>query len=109
VHELAVMESMVDAVLERLPDEQIAVVRLAIGKLAGVDVSALRFSFDVCTKGTTLAGAELEIRTIEPKARCRACGEIHVPRSLAAPCPCGSFDRELLAGDELKLLEVEVF
>ena len=109
MHELAVMEGMVDAVLDRLPDEQIAVVRLEIGTLAGVDVTALRFCFEVCTKGTTLAGAELDILSVEPRARCRACGDIHVPRSLAAPCPCGSFDRELLAGDELRLLEVEVF
>ena len=103
------MEGVVDAVVDRLGNEHIAVVRLAIGKLAGVDLDALRFSFGVCTKGTALDGAELEIRTITPRARCRACGCEHEPRSLAEPCPCGSFDRELLAGDELRLLEVEVF
>jgi hydrogenase nickel incorporation protein HypA/HybF len=103
------MEGVVEAVVERLPSEQVAVVRLAIGKLAGVDVTALRFCFEICTQGTSLAGAELEIRTIDPRARCRACGSEHAPPSLDAPCPCGSFDRELLAGDELKLVEVEVF
>lgn len=103
------MESVVDAVVERLGNEHVAVVRLAIGTLAGVDVDALRFSFGVCAKGTSLDGAELEIRTITPRARCRACGTEHAPRSLVEPCPCGSFDRELLAGDELRLLEVEVF
>jgi hydrogenase nickel incorporation protein HypA/HybF len=108
VHELAVMESVVDTVTLRLADERVAVVRLAIGALAGVDLDALRFCFDVCTKDTALAGAELDIRTIEPRARCRTCGGEHVPRSLASPCPCGSFDRELLAGDELRLVEVEV-
>jgi len=102
------MEGVVDAVVDRLDGERVAVVRLAIGKLAGVDVDALRFCFDVCTQNTTLAGAELDIRTIEPRARCRSCGGEHAPRGLAEPCPCGSFDRELLAGDELRLVEVEV-
>lgn len=103
------MEGMVEAVLARLPDERIAAIRLAIGALAGVDVAALRFCFDVCAKDTSLAGATLEIRSITPRARCRSCGEEHAPRSLAAPCPCGSFDRELLAGDELRLEEVEIY
>jgi hydrogenase nickel incorporation protein HypA/HybF len=103
------MEGMVDAVRDRLGDQPIAAVRLAIGKLAGVDIEALRFCFEVCTKDTTLAGATLDIRTIDPRARCRSCGAEHAPRSFASPCPCGSFDRELLAGDELRLEEVETY
>jgi hydrogenase nickel incorporation protein HypA/HybF len=109
VHELAVMEGVVDAVVGKLGDERIACVRLAIGALAGVDVEALRFCFEICTKDTTLAGATLEIRTVAARARCRSCGEVHAPRSLASPCSCGSFDRELLAGDELRLEEVEIY
>lgn len=103
------MEGMVDAVIDRLGDDRIASVCLAIGKLAGVDVEALRFSFEVCTKDTTLDGATLEIHAIDPRARCNSCGAEHAPRSLASPCPCGSFDRELLAGDELRLEHVEVY
>ncbi len=102
------MESMVEAVVDRVGYEHVAAVHLEIGALAGVDLDALRFCFEVCTKDTTLAGAELDIRTVEPRARCKSCGAEHVPRSFASPCPCGSFDRELLAGDELRLVEVEI-
>jgi len=108
VHELAVMESVVDAVIDQLGDERIAVVRLEIGQLAGVELDALRFCFEVCTQGTTLAGASLEIRTVPALARCRACGGESALASLASPCTCGSFDRDLLAGNELLLKEVEV-
>lgn len=107
VHELAVMESVVETVVERLADN-VAVVRLEIGELAGVDVAALRFCFDVCTGGTTLAGATLDIVTIEARAKCRTCGVEQRTRSFAEPCACGSFDRVLVAGDELRLKEVEV-
>jgi hydrogenase nickel incorporation protein HypA/HybF len=109
VHELALMEGMIDAVIDRLGDERIASVHLAIGTLAGVDVEALRFCFDVCAKDTTLADATLEIRSIEARARCNSCGDEHALRSFASPCACGSFDHELLAGDELRLEEVEIY
>lgn len=61
MHELALMESVVDTIAEQLGDARVAVVRLEIGRLAGVAVDALRFSFDVCTAGTPLAGATLDI------------------------------------------------
>src|SRR5262245_34509044 len=102
------MESVVDTIAERLGDQRVASVRLEIGMLAGVDVDALRFCFDVCTRDTSLAGSELAIVAIAGRARCRACGAEHAVRTLAAPCGCGSFDRELTAGDEIRLKDVEV-
>jgi hydrogenase nickel incorporation protein HypA/HybF len=108
VHELAIMESVVDRVAEQLAGERIAAVRLEIGELAGVDVDALRFCFDVCTRDTPLAGSALEILAISGRALCRSCGAEQAMRSLAAPCACGSFDRELTAGDEIRLKDVEV-
>jgi len=102
------MESVVDRIAAQLRDVQIASVRLEIGELAGVDVDALRFCFDVCTRGTPLQGSELAILAIPGRARCRSCGEEHPMRTLAAPCACGSFDRELVAGDEIRLKDVEV-
>lgn len=108
MHELAVMESVVETIRERLGDQRVALVRLEIGELAGVELEALRFCFDVCTQGTPLAGAELDIVRIPGAARCRSCGGEHAAPSLASPCPCGSFDRELVSGDELRLKEVEV-
>jgi hydrogenase nickel incorporation protein HypA/HybF len=107
MHELALMESLVETIAEHL-DARVALVRLEIGQLAGVDVHALRFCFDVCTRNTQLDGAELDVLAIPARARCNTCGEIQATRSLVAACTCGSFDRELVAGDELRLKEVEV-
>jgi hydrogenase nickel incorporation protein HypA/HybF len=108
MHELALMESVVETITEQLGDARVALVRLEIGKLAGVALDALRFSFDVCTTGTSLAGAALDIVEVPGRARCRTCGEERPVASLAAPCACGSFDRELTSGAELRLKEVEV-
>jgi hydrogenase nickel incorporation protein HypA/HybF len=109
VHELALMESLVEAVIEQLGTRRIARVRVEIGRLAGVAIEAMRFSFDVCASGTPLEGAELEIVEIAAIGRCRTCSAEQALLSFGAPCTCGSFDRELVRGDEVRLAEVEVF
>lgn len=107
MHELALMESMVEQIAGQI-DAPVALVRLEIGELAGVDVDALRFCFGVCTHDSALAQAELDIVIVSARARCRACGSEQPTHALAAPCSCGSFDRALIAGTELRLKEVEV-
>jgi hydrogenase nickel incorporation protein HypA/HybF len=64
VHELAIVEGVIDTVTERLPEAKITCVRLEIGALSGVVADALRFSFGLATEGTSLQGADLEITEI---------------------------------------------
>jgi hydrogenase nickel incorporation protein HypA/HybF len=114
VHELALMESIVDEVLDhladgRLGDQHVAVIRLEIGTLSGVSAEALRASFDVCTARTILEGAALDIVAIEGTARCRTCDRLEPIAALGTPCGCGSFERRLVTGDELVLKELEVY
>jgi hydrogenase nickel incorporation protein HypA/HybF len=108
VHELALTDGVVQTVLERLGDRRIVRVRLSIGRLMAVVPDALRFCFDVCTQGTTLEGATLEIDEVPARARCRTCGvEDELPGELPL-CRCGSADVDLLCGGELQIQEVEV-
>jgi hypothetical protein len=61
VHELALIEYVIDAIRERLGEARVVRVRLEIGRLRAVVPDAVRFSFEICAEGTTLAGAVLEI------------------------------------------------
>jgi hydrogenase nickel incorporation protein HypA/HybF len=61
MHELSLMEDLVETISERLGEARVVHVRLEVGKLAGVMPDSLRFCFDVCVRGSTLEGAELEI------------------------------------------------
>jgi hydrogenase nickel incorporation protein HypA/HybF len=61
MHELALMEDLVETVIEGIADAHVHVVRLVVGREAGASPHALRFSFDVCVRGTPLEGAALEI------------------------------------------------
>ena len=108
MHELAIAESVVDTVTERLPGARVTCVRLEIGALSGVVPDSIRFCFDLATEGTGLAGARLEITEPAARCRCRACGAEFQPDSPIVLCPCGSPDVAVLAGEELKIVSVQV-
>jgi hydrogenase nickel incorporation protein HypA/HybF len=108
VHELAVTESLVDAVIEHLPGKRVTYVRLEIGALSGVAAHAVRFCFDVVTEGTQLEGATLEIVQPPASCHCRICDVDFEPDSPIALCPCGSAEVTVLAGQDLKITSVQV-
>jgi hydrogenase nickel incorporation protein HypA/HybF len=108
VHELAIIESVVDAVTGRLGDAKISSVRLEVGELSGVVADSLLFCFDLAAEGTSLQGARLEITPVPGRCRCRACGREFSPAGLVLLCPCGSADAEVLAGQELSIASVKV-
>ncbi|HET6375777.1 MAG TPA: hydrogenase maturation nickel metallochaperone HypA [Methylocella sp.] len=108
MHELALAQSVVEAVARHANGSRVRRVKLEIGKLACVMPDALLFCFDAVTAGTPLEGAALEIVEIEGKARCRECGEIFVTQTHWAICRCGSQDCERLSGCELNIKEYEL-
>ena len=84
-------------------------ITLEAGELAGVDHSALRFGFDVTTRGTVAEGAMLEILTIEGQAMCNTCQKIMPLKHYYDPCPaCGQFSLTVTQGDELRVKSMEV-
>ncbi|MHB8384012.1 MAG: hydrogenase maturation nickel metallochaperone HypA/HybF [Candidatus Binataceae bacterium] len=108
MHELAITESVIDAVTERLGEAKVVRIQLEIGKLSGVLPEAVRFCFDIAADGTPLGGAKLEIIETSGRALCRACGaEIELDGPIVL-CPCGSANLEFTGGTELRIVEVEV-
>jgi hydrogenase nickel incorporation protein HypA/HybF len=108
MHELAITESLVDAVIARLPDKRVTCVRLEIGALSGVVADSVRFCFDIVTEGTSLEGATLEITQPPAMCHCRICGGDFEPDGPIAICPCGSVEVTVLAGQDLKITSVRV-
>ncbi|HEV7870806.1 MAG TPA: hydrogenase maturation nickel metallochaperone HypA [Modestobacter sp.] len=106
MHELAITQSVVDAVTERTGTARVATVRVRVGRLAGVVPDAMRFCFELVTSGTALDGAVLEIDQPEGRGRCRTCGAGFVLADLILLCACGSADVEVVAGRELAVASV---
>jgi hydrogenase nickel incorporation protein HypA/HybF len=108
MHELAITESLVDAVTERLPGHRVTCVRLEIGALSGVVADSVRFCFDLVTEGTNLDGARLEIAQPPAVCHCRICGKDFEPDGPFALCPCGSAEVTVVTGQDLKITSVQV-
>jgi hydrogenase nickel incorporation protein HypA/HybF len=108
MHELAITESVVAAVTERLPDARITCVRLEIGPMSGVVADSVRFCFELVTEGTNLEGASLEISQPAASCRCRSCGADFEPAGPIALCACGSADVAVVSGGDLRILSVQV-
>jgi hydrogenase nickel incorporation protein HypA/HybF len=108
MHELALMGHIVETIEERTRPARVVRVSLQIGRLSGAVPDALRFCFDACTRDTSLEGADLEIREIPGRARCRDCGDELPLESFLDLCPCGSASLDVLAGQELRIQSVEV-
>ncbi len=107
MHELGIAQEVVAIVSEHARGKVTRVV-LEIGRLSAVLPDAIRFCFDLCTEGTLLAGAALDIIEVPGKARCRECGDDVVLERPFGRCKCGCSDLEWVSGDELKVKEFEV-
>jgi hydrogenase nickel incorporation protein HypA/HybF len=108
MHELGITQEVVAIALDHAGGRRVLRVVVEIGQLAAVLPDAVRFCFDLCCENTPAAGAVLEIIETPGRARCRQCGgEVALERPYGL-CPCGSCDLEWLAGDELRVKEVEL-
>jgi hydrogenase nickel incorporation protein HypA/HybF len=108
MHELAITQSIVDAVSERAAGRHVRSVRVQVGKLCAVVPDAMTFCFELATAGTVLDGARLDIDETVGRALCRSCGADFELVDLILLCDCGSADVEVLAGRELRILSMEV-
>lgn len=106
MHELSLIRHIVAIVSERANGAKVTQVTLKVGKLSTVTPDAIRFGFDLATRGTTLEGAGLEIIEIPGLGRCRACGQDVPMNRLVERCPCGSVDLDRIAGQELIIAQM---
>lgn len=108
MHELGIAEEVVALVTARTGGARVTRIVLEIGRLCAVMPDAMRFCFDLATEGTLAEGARLEIVEIPGRGRCRACGaDVALERPFGW-CGCGGSDLEWLAGEELRVKEIEV-
>jgi len=110
MHELSLCEDLVQVIEEQARQEhlgRVCGVWLQVGALAGVEAEALRFCFDVVTRGTVAEAAHLEIEAIPGEAFCLLCERSVSVRHFAEVCPgCGGA-LNLLRGQELRITQME--
>ena len=112
MHEMSICQGLMDEV-ERIAGERGAArvdsIVLSIGPLSGVEPELLSRAFEIARLRTIAENAVLEIRTGPVLVECRACGARGEAKVNHLACPsCGDWQVDLLAGDELLLLRLEV-
>ncbi|MEJ2123926.1 MAG: hydrogenase maturation nickel metallochaperone HypA [Alphaproteobacteria bacterium] len=82
---------------------------LEIGQLAGVEIEALRFGFDVVMRGSLAENARLDIVECPAEAWCIQCSTtVPIKERFDACGLCGSHQLQITRGTELRIKELEV-
>jgi hydrogenase nickel incorporation protein HypA/HybF len=112
MHELSVCQDLMRQVEQvARAHDALAVERivLQIGELSGVEPPLLERAFTIAREGTMAAKAELEIRTGPVVVHCRECGGNSVVPANRLLCSyCGEWRVQVMEGEELLLLSVEL-
>lgn len=88
---------------------RVRVVRLEIGRLAAVELDALRFAFDVVKRDSVAADAALDVVEVPGAAWCMKCCETVIVDSRGEGCPrCGSYQLQITDGDQMRVRELEL-
>ena len=112
MHELSLMENVRTVALEQAALHgagRIVAITLRVGRLAGVEIEALRFAHEVVMADTIAAGSRLEIEAVSAECFCAICREPFPAEDGCCDCPaCGTVSRQLLRGRELQLASLEL-
>ena len=113
MHEVAIMESMHEQLTSLAREHGASRVRrvaVEIGELSNVVPEMLEQAFLAFREvEPLLAGAEIEIRRVPLRVRCRACGAESAPEGFRIRCgACDGTGVDVIQGEELLLRDVEM-
>jgi len=117
MHEMSIAQSILDVVQQYAKSDhsrdtgvpRVKSVRLRIGEMAGVVPESLRFCFEIAGEGTVAQGAELLIDEIPIRCRCTSCNLEFLAERFLFLCPtCGAPEVEVLSGNELDVVELDL-
>jgi len=112
MHELSIAEELVRTIREELrghPNARLTSALVRVGVLRLIEPMTLEHCFEAATWDTPLAGARLHVEQVRASARCRKCDTEFAVEHHWFECPrCGETGSELVGGDELQLVNLEI-
>ena len=111
MHELSITTEVVNIVSNRLKEwdyPKVKRVVVEVGKLTAILPDAMLFCFDLCSKGTPVEGATLNIIEVAAHGLCKSCSREIRSEQPYVLCECGSADIDWRSGQELRIKELEV-
>lgn len=112
MHELAITENILNIAVDHAQQADAARVTdlyLVIGQLSSIVDDSVQFYWDIISKGTLCAGAQLHFERIPATLRCRDCQQTYILARELTACPhCDSVRVEVLTGEEFRLDSIEI-
>ncbi len=111
MHELSIAKEIITIVKESIPDStwKVKTVKVKVGKLSGVLIDSLKFSYESIVRNTELEGSQIDVEEIPLKLFCRKClNEFDTNDYIFYCVNCNSSEIEVKAGNELFVSEVEL-
>lgn len=112
MHEMSLAEGVLQIIDDAARSQGFTKVRtviLEIGRLASVEVEAMRFCFDAVTRGSVAEGAALQIVDLPGSGWCMKCATTVPIAEQHGACPqCGSYQVQPVGGTEMRVKELEV-
>lgn len=112
MHELAIAQSIFDVVEAKATeyDARVKSVRLKVGEASGIVIDSLTFCFEMLASlDPNLAGAQLSIDIVPHRAWCSHCAQEFSVTNFIARCPtCEEWSNEIISGNELQILDMEI-
>lgn len=112
MHELSICQALIQQVeniaLER-DAQAVSLIVIGVGPLSGVEAQLLKNAYSIASAGTIAEQAGLRINVLPLKVKCNQCGgESEATPNKLSCRHCGNWQTQLLSGDELILLSVEL-
>jgi hydrogenase nickel incorporation protein HypA/HybF len=112
MHELSVVQNMMDIVEKSIRDKKLLKLRkisVMVGEFSGIVPETLEFAFNSVKSGTIFDCAFLDIKKVPFQAKCSDCGfEFGMEGDFIFVCPgCGSRNAAIISGKELYIESIE--
>mgnify|MGYP005991394179 CR=1 FL=1 len=110
MHELSLTQNLINISLQHADTQNIKRISLRLGLLSCVDGQAIKNCFEtIAGQYQQLKNAQLSIIESKASATCRECDAQFTVHTIGQSCECGSYNYELIGGDELTLSSIECF
>ncbi len=108
MHEVGLVDGIVEAVQRRAGDRPVARIRVRIGSLHRAHHGPMDQALELVVAGTPLEGVEMELIQVPVTMTCRSCAAVTTGDEIEAVCAaCGGTSLDHEGGDELTLESIE--
>jgi len=108
MHEYQLAKSILQSAAEHSCGARVIKIALVIGESSGVMGESLLMYFDLFAVNTICEEACIEIETVKPMLKCKACGAFFARKPFSFECDCGGEGEPTDIGREFYIKSIEV-